>query len=106
MRIKNRLLNIKWFLLLFLSCNHIENGNTLSQKDIAYIKSLKLLEDGETIFKFYSEYKKKVAGNFFTDRRIATYWKDERNSEKDEIAFAFYNDIVKIDTVYNAGLTY
>lgn len=93
-------------LLFVISCNKIEYNGTLEDKDLKYITSLKLLENDETIFKFYSEYKKKVAGNFFTDRRIATYWINERNSDKNNINFAFYPDIKKIDTIYNAGLTY
>jgi hypothetical protein len=101
-----RYLSIKWILLLLFSCNQIENSNTLSQEDINHIKSLNLIDDGERVYKFYSEYKKSVAGNFFTDRRIATYWIDERNAEKNEISFAFYEDIINIDTVYNAGVTY
>jgi hypothetical protein len=47
-----------------------------------------------------------VAGNFFTDKRIAKYWIDERDKENDQIVFAFYKDIKLIDTVYNAGATY
>lgn len=103
---KVRCLNTSWILLLLFSCNQIESGNTLSKSDINYIKNLKLLDDDEKIYKFYSEYKKKVAGNFFTDKRIATYWIDARNAEKNEVAFAFYKDIASIDTVYNAGVTY
>lgn len=89
-----------------LSCHKIESGSSLSKDDINLIKDLNLLEGDEKIDKFYSEYKKEVAGNFFTDKRIATYWLDERNSEKNEIAYAFYGDIISIDTFYNVGLTY
>lgn len=92
---------------VFFSCsNHIETGSSLSRSDIEYIKKLKLLNEDEKIYKFYSEYKNKVAGNFFTNKRLATYWIDERNKEKDEISFAFYPDIKSIDTIYDAGLTY
>lgn len=69
-------------MLLLISCNKIETNQTLDKEDLKYIKSLNLLSDGENIYKFYSEYKKNVAGNFFTDKRIATYWIDERNSKK------------------------
>jgi hypothetical protein len=93
-------------LFLLLACNRVENHDTLDEKDIEYIKSLQILEEGETIHQFYSEYKRKVAGNYFTDRRIASYWIDDRNSEKNRVSFAYYADIVKIDTVYYAGLTY
>ena len=97
------------FMLSFLiSCtrNHIETTDTLSKTDIDYIQSLNLLAKGEKIYKFYSEYKKKVAGNFFTNKRIAKYWIDERNKEKSQILFAFYPDIKSIDTIYNPGATY
>lgn len=93
-------------LLLLLSCNHIQKGNSLSKADIDFIKSLHLLDDGEKIEKFYSNYKKKVAGNFFTDRRLAVYWVDTQYEEKNERSFAFYKDIKAIDTVYDVDLTY
>jgi hypothetical protein len=94
-------------MLSFLfSCNHIQTGDTLSRSDIEYIQNLHLLDQNEKIYKFYSEYKKKVAGNFFTNKRIAKYWIDERNKEKNQISFAFYPDIKSIDTVFNAGATY
>lgn len=93
-------------LFTLISCNKIETNQTLDKEDIKYIKSLKLLTDGENVYKFYSEYKKDVAGNFYTDRRIATYWIDERNSKKNEINYAYYKEIEKIDTVFNAGVSY
>lgn len=95
------------FMLSFLfSCNHIQTGDTLSSADIQYIENLHLLDQNEKIYKFYSEYKKRVAGNFFTNKRIAKYWIDERDKSKNQISFAFYPDIKSIDTVYNAGATY
>jgi hypothetical protein len=95
--------------LAFLwSCsgNKIETDRTLKAEDKAYIRSLNLLDKEETIYKFYSEFKNKVAGNFFTDRRIANYWIDERDKTKDKIEFAYYPEIIAIDTVYYAGATY
>jgi len=88
------------------SCNKIENTNTLDKSDIKYINELGLLNQGENINKFYSEFKTRNAGNFFTNKRIATYWIDPRNSKKNQKSFAFYSDIISIDTVYNAGTTY
>jgi len=94
-------------ILFFLaSCNRIETGNTLSNSDIEYVRKLNLLGPGETIYKFYSEFKKEKAGNFFTNRRLATYWIDDRHKEKNEISFAFYPDIRAIDTIYNPGASY
>jgi bisphosphoglycerate-independent phosphoglycerate mutase (AlkP superfamily) len=96
-----------FYLLFFLfSCNHIETGDSLSRPDIEYIQSLRLLDKDEKIYNFYSEFKKENAGNFFTDKRIATYWIDERDKEKSQLSFAFYADIKSIDTIYYAGATY
>lgn len=47
-----------------------------------------------------------VAGNFFTDRRIAKYWIDELDKTKDQVSSSLYKDIQLIDTVHSAGLTY
>ncbi|MDJ1483611.1 hypothetical protein QNI16_24140 [Cytophagaceae bacterium YF14B1] len=92
--------------LMFSACNSIETNDTLSKSDIDYIRSLNLLDKDEQIHRFYSEYKKRVAGNFFTDKRMAKYWIDERDSKKNSIHSAFYNEIQAIDTVYYAGATY
>lgn len=97
---------ICFFLIFLFSCNHIETGDSLGRSEKEYIRSLKLLDENENIYKFYSEYKVKVAGNFFTDKRIAKYWIDEKYKDNDLMVFAFYKDIKLIDTVYNAGATY
>ncbi len=97
---------ITLILLLLISCNKIENSKTLDKKDIEYIKSLGLLEDNETIYGFYSQFKNSVAGNFFTNQRLASYWIDKRNSKRNIVKFAYYNEIIKIDTVYKVGVTY
>ena len=98
-----------WICILFsliLSCNQIEYGNSLKQSEIEYIKSLGLLEDTEEIKKFYSEHTNEIAGNFFTNKRLAKYWIDKGDSSKNVISSAFYGDIITIDTIYDAGLTY
>ncbi len=77
-------INHKAYLIITLLClvgcsdNKIETDKTLSKADKQYIQSLKLLDTDEKVIKFYSEYKNKVAGNFFTDKRLAKYWVDER----------------------------
>ncbi len=91
---------------LFITCNKITSGNDLTKSDIQKIKELKILNDNEKIIKFYSEYKKDVAGNFFTNKRIASYWLDENNKTKNEINSAFYQDVIRLDTVIYAGATY
>ena len=66
-------------LALLSSCfgNKIETGKTLKSEDKVYIQSLNLLDKNEPVYKFYSEFNNSVAGNFFTDRRMAkfTYYK-------------------------------
>jgi hypothetical protein len=93
---------------LLSSCfgNKIETDKTLKPTEKAFIQSLNLLEKDEPIYKFYSEFKNEVAGNFFTDRRMAKYWIDERDKSKNKIEFAYYPEIIAIDTVYYAGATY
>ncbi len=91
---------------IFYSCNKIKGANELSKADIDYLVSLKLLEPDEKIYKFYSEYIFKYSGNFFTDRRVANYWIDKRDSEKNMKASASYEEIVEMKPVYKVGVTY
>lgn len=94
--------------IFFNACsfNKIETLSTLSTEDLKKLNSLKLLDNDEKLFKFYSEYEKSVSGNFYTDKRLASYWIDEHDSTNNKVEFAFYEDIVKLDTIYNAGVTY
>ena len=102
------LLSIFIILTFLSSCssNKIETASTLTSQDLNLIHSLNILDKDEKLIKFYSEYQKNVAGNFFTDKRVAHYWLDEHDKTKNSIEFAFYKDIIKIDTVFNAGATY
>jgi len=86
--------------LLFFSCQKIEKGKNLSKDTIEHIYKMGLLEKGEKIILFYSNYQKDKAGNFFTNKRIAHYWIDDNHPEKNDTTFAFYNDIISIDTTY------
>lgn len=99
---------LSMFLASLFACknNRIESGESLSKADIEYIRSLNLISSDEKIYKFYSEFKKKNAGNFYTDKRIAKYWIDERDKNKNQISYAYYPDIKSIDTVYGPGVTY
>jgi hypothetical protein len=95
-------------LLIFLTggCNHIETDNTLTEVDKQRIIKLHLLDQDEKIIKFYSEFNNKVAGNFITNKRVAKYWLDEDNINKNKVSSAFYDEIKSLDTVYLAGKTY
>ncbi len=103
----NKLFGLFTLLLLCGGCgNKIETANTLTKLDLDRLHSLKLLDTNEQLYKFYSEFKNSVAGNFYTDKRLASYWLDKHDSSKNKIEYAFYTEIAKIDTVYNAGATY
>lgn len=89
-----------------IGCTLIKNDNKLSESDLKYIRSLGMIDEDENILKFSNSMNIKTSGNFITDKRIASYWidKDDNKSYKD---FAFYSDIVKIDSVDNTNaLTY
>ena len=93
-------------LVILTACNHIETGDTLSKTDVERIRKLNLLDKDEKIYKFYSEYTNNVAGNFYTDKRMASYWYDGHDKTKDKNVFAYYPDIKTIDTIFYAGATY
>jgi len=96
-----------WILFFVLTaCHSITTGDKLSKDDTQRIQQLGLLDNDERIIKFYSEFKNSVAGNFFTSKRLANYWQDEDNKNKNEINTAYYPDIISIDTVCYAGATY
>jgi len=84
----------------------IETGQTLKKETLDLIKSLGLLDDNEQILKYYSNFEKEKAGNFFTTKRIAHYWLDNHDNEKSDTSFALYKDIAHIDTLYEVPDTF
>ncbi len=103
--------NLIYLLLLnfFIACQSIETGDTIDKKTIAQLKEMGLLDNDEKVVKFYSNYEKDKAGNFFTNKRIAHYWFDKQDVAKQAISFAYYEEIVAIDTtlkVYNFDIPY
>lgn len=96
------------FLLGFISCTNekIETGQTLEKETRDLIKSLGLLSEDEKILKYYSNFEKDKAGNFFTTKRIAHYWLDDYDDAKNDTSFAFYEDVAYIDTIYKVFDTY
>lgn len=102
-----RFLNLILILLLLASCqNKIESNETLNNADLRRIKKIKLLDEDEKIIQFYSEFKNKVSGNFYTNKRIANYWLDQKDTLKNKIEFAYYKDVIKLEPFYKVGLTY
>jgi hypothetical protein len=82
------------------SCeNEIQSGKKLNGQTLEFITKLGLLENDESINSFYCNFEEDKAGNFFTNKRIASYWISD-NEEESDTNSAFYTQIVKIDTVY------
>ncbi|WP_322518554.1 hypothetical protein [Chitinophaga sancti] len=90
------------FLCCLFACQPIHRDKMISERLIKRLKDLHLLDDNETIFQFYSNYRKRIAGNFVSDKRVATYYIDDRSQSRDEIAFAYYENIRTMDTLYRS----
>jgi len=96
------------FVILYVlsSCQPgVQKGSAISRNHINYIRSLGLLAQDENIILFDSQYKIRVSGNFFTDRRIAAYWTDEKDPANSRVNYALYPDIDSIKTHYAEGGT-
>ena len=80
-----------------LSCVHkTKTGNDLSTEDINHIKSLGILLNDEKIIRFDTQTDIKSSGNFFTDKRLASYWIDKRDKSNNSFESAFYEEIDSI----------
>lgn len=90
------------FLCCLFACESIQRDKMLSERLIQRLKGLHLLDDDETIYQYYSNYRRRVTGNFVSDKRVATYYFDDKNSGNDEIAFAYYENIRTMDTLYRS----
>ena len=88
------------FSMLLFSCTHIEPGADLSVDEVAFIRGVGLLGPGETIHQFYSNFKLRKAGSFYTDRRMAHYWLDGKDARQHQREYAFYRDITAVDPVF------
>jgi hypothetical protein len=85
-------------LLVTASCgNDVDTGNDLSKKERAFLRKLHILDKDEVVILFDSQAgvfnAVEQAGNFFTDKRIVSYWIDEHDSSKTTVDYAFYADI-------------
>jgi hypothetical protein len=103
-------MKLRYFLILLIfglsSCNKVETHNSLNKETIDLIRSLRLLNNDEKIIRFYSNYQPDLAGNFYTNKRIAHYWLDKHDKEKSDTTYAFYQDIISIDTVFRVPDTF
>jgi len=79
----------------------MKEGNELSNSQKEFIEDLGILDEDEQIILFDSQggglTPEEVSGNFFTNKRIASYWIDERNQENTSVECAYYSEI---DTIW------
>ncbi len=94
--------SIKFLLVLFIStfffsCKpNLMKGKDLASEDILYIQKMGLLDKNEEIVIFATQgglLGLKSSGNFYTKKRVASYWIDKNHPEKTSKDFAFYEDI-------------
>lgn len=95
-------------IILLNSCGLIHKDETnLSKDDLIYIEKIIPLNQDEKIELFETNggvKGLKTAGNFITNKRVASYWIDDK---KDEVNYAFYNEIDSIKTIDRTkALTY
>lgn len=102
MLMKNlKLITVAGMLFVLSSCQPgIQRGDSISRNHINYIRGIGLLAGDEHIILFDSQYRIRVSGNFFTNRRIAMYWVNIRDTTKKTTNYAFYSDIDSIKTQY------
>jgi len=86
-------------ILVALSCNRdLRTDSDISTQDKKFIRELGILDPGENIILFDSQGggldELMTSGNFFTNKRIASYWIDNQDTTKTSINSAFFTDIV------------
>lgn len=92
-----RLIYLFIFILLITACSRMKKGSELTASEKGYIKELGLLDDDEAIILFDSQMTITISGNFFTNKRIASYWQNDKSD--DHITSAYYNTIDTIKLI-------
>ena len=103
----------KRFLLCFLSaafllggCSSYYSSSGLTDTDAAYLTDIDLLGSNENVLFFSSGLGIKQEGNFFTDKRVATYWIDPQRPHKEKRVSADYSEIADISIEYSSNSLY
>jgi hypothetical protein len=90
---------------IFFSCQHkIQSGDSMTSSQRSYLQAIGLLDTNETIILFDSQAGFEVSGNFYTDKRIASYWIDSKQRKSN---YSFYSEIDTLLTYdRTSALTY
>ncbi len=91
--------------ILLTGCarNKVQTGDTLPAADIHRLRTLNILDSGEQIIGFYSQHENEVGGNFYTNKRLASYWLDKDHINRQQVNQVAYSDVIAIDTVFSPG---
>ncbi len=84
--------------LNILPSTQVVPGDRLWASDVEFLKEINVLSKDEEIVYFYSSglFSIKEDGNFFTDKRVVSYWQDSLFGGELVVEMAAYNDIAHI----------
>lgn len=91
---------------LLVGCSSYYSSSGLTEADEAYLTDIDLLDNNEDVLFFSSGLGIKQEGNFFTDKRVATYWIDPERPHKEKRVSADYSEIADISIVYSSNSLY
>jgi hypothetical protein len=89
-------------IMLLAGCGTPQAGSELSTDERAFLQGQGLLGDNEQVILIANNASFEVGGTFFTDQRLATYWRGERDPEK---WYASYPAIYALDFVPAAEMS-
>ena len=77
----------------------VVSGSKMWDRDVEFLRSSGLLEEGEEVLYFYSQdlFDMKNDGNMLTNRKVVSYWKDDASDEF-LAEVARYEEIEDLDT--------
>ncbi|MEL6353990.1 MAG: hypothetical protein AAFR58_19870 [Cyanobacteria bacterium J06627_28] len=110
----------KSFILLFLSaalsailsatflggCSSYYSSSGLTDAEEDYLTEIDLLDNNEDVLFFSSGLGIKQEGNFFTDKRVATYWIEPERPHREKRVSADYSEIADISIAYSSNSLY
>lgn len=85
-----------------ISCDTgIKNGSELTKADLNYLQKIGLMTENEKVILFDSQLDHQTSGNIISDKRLASYWIDEKK-KINNVNSALYSEI---DTIFTKNLS-
>ncbi len=87
--------------LIFIQCGTpgVMKGDKLGEEDLSYMASLGILDDDEEIILFSSNFDIIQSGNYYSNKRLASYWQYKKSPRNNYIKSAKYDEIDSIKAV-------